>query len=283
MSALSASALIAILSGLLYFAAGLGLARGHYIDSRAWRLTALGLAIVAVLGHALFAGLRLTTPMGWDVNFVNILSLATMVIGLVLLMTGVGTRQIEAGILVFPGAAIILWLQWLAHPEPMHLGHLPAMLKLHILTALLAFSLLTIAAINAGMLWLQEYLLRHPRPIRQLELFPPLIVLEQLMFRLILAGWVLLTVALGAGLSFVDDLLAQHLLHKTVLSVVSWILFGLLLGARWWQGWRGRRATNWTLIAMGTLVLAYFGSKFILEQLLHRSWTRTAMVFSGLG
>ncbi len=280
---MTASALIAISSGVLYIAAGLGLARGHLIDSRAWRMTALVLAIAAIVGHALFLGLRLTTPMGWDVNFVNILSLAAMIIGLVLLLTGVGTRQIEAGILVFPIAALVLWLQWLAHPTPMYLGHLPTMLELHIVTALLAFSLLTIAAVNAVMLWLQEYLLRNPRPIRQLELFPPLIVLEQLMFRLILAGWVLLTVALGAGLSFVDNLLAHHLLHKTVLSVVSWILFGLLLGARWQQGWRGRRAVNWTLIAMATLVLAYFGSKFILEELLHRSWSRTAMVLSGFG
>lgn len=280
---MSASALIALLSGLTYLAAGAGLARGHYAGSRRWRLVALGLAILAVAGHAAFVSLRLTTPMGWDVNFLNILSLATMIIALVLLLTGVGTRNIEAGILVFPGAALILWLQWLTHPAPMHLGHLPPMLKLHILTALLAFSLLTIAALNAVMLWLQDYLLRHPRPIRQLEMLPPLIVLEQLMFRLILAGWLLLTVALGAGLTFVDDLFAQHLLHKTVLSLISWVLFGLLLGARWWQGWRGRRAVNWTLFAMAMLILAYFGSKFILEELLHRSWSRTAMVASGLG
>jgi ABC-type uncharacterized transport system permease subunit len=267
----------------MYMVAGLGLARGHYSNSHRWRIAALALAIAAVVGHGAFISLNIGTPMGWDVNFVNILSLATVIIGLVLLLTGVGTRSIEAGILVFPGAALILWLQWLTDPAPVHLGHLPPMLKLHILTALLAFSLLAIAALNAVMLWLQDYLLRHPRPIRQLELLPPLIILEQLMFRLIFAGWLLLTVALGAGLTFVDDLFAQHLLHKTVLSLISWVLFGLLLGARWRQGWRGRRAVNWTLVAMATLVLAYFGSKFILEELLHRTWTRTAMALGGFG
>lgn len=280
---MSASPLIALFAGLMYLAAGLGLARGHYLGSTRWRQLAIVLAVAAIVGHAAFAWLRLSAPMGWDVNFINILSLATMMIALVLLLTGVGTRSMEAGILVFPGAAVVLWLQWLAQPGAMYLGHLPAMLKLHILTALMAFSLLTIAALNAILLWIQDYLLRHPRPIRQLEMLPPLVVLEQLMFRLILAGWLLLTVALGAGLTFVDDLLAQHLLHKTVLSVISWILFGLLLGARWWQGWRGRRAVNWTLVAMVTLVLAYFGSKFILEQLLDRSWSRTALAVTGLG
>ncbi len=280
---MSASALIALLAGLMYLISGVGLARGHYLGSARWRQVAIVLAVAAIAGHAAFAWLRLSAPMGWDVNFINILSLAAMMIALVLLLTGVGTRSMEAGILVFPGAALVLWLQWLGQPGAMYLGHLPAMLKLHILTALMAFSLLTIAALNAILLWIQDYLLRHPRPIRQLEMLPPLIVLEQLMFRLILAGWLLLTVALAAGLTFVDDLLAQHLLHKTVLSVISWILFGLLLGARWWQGWRGRRAVNWTLVAMVTLVLAYFGSKFILEQLLDRSWSRTALAVAGFG
>jgi ABC-type uncharacterized transport system permease subunit len=275
--------MIAFIAGLLYLAAGVGLARGHYLDNARWRRAALWLSVTAIAGHAVFVWLRLAMPMGLDVNFLNVLSVAAMMIALALLLTGVGTRSIEAGILVFPGAALVLWLQWLAQPGAMYLGHLPSMLKLHILTALMAFSLLTIAAINAILLSIQDYLLRHPRPIRQLEMLPPLIVLEQLMFRLILAGWLLLTVALGAGLTFVDDLLAQHLLHKTVLSVISWILFGLLLGARWWQGWRGRRAVNWTLLAMVMLVLAYFGSKFILEQLLDRSWSRTALALAGLG
>ncbi|MFP4209168.1 MAG: inner membrane protein YpjD [Wenzhouxiangella sp.] len=279
---MSVSALIALVSGLLYLAAGYVLARGHYRTSPNWPRAAIGLALLGIAGHAVFVGLRLGTPVGWDVNFVNILSLATLMIALVLVLTAAGTRSMEAGILVFPGAAVILWLQWLGQPAPMFLGHLPVMLKLHILTALLAFSLLAIAALNAIMLWLQDYLLRHPRPMRQLELLPPLVVLEQLMFRLILAGWLLLSVALGAGLTFVDDLLAQHLLHKTALSVISWVLFGLLLGARWWQGWRGRRAVNWTLVAMAMLVLAYFGSKFILEQLLDRSWSRTAMALAGV-
>ena len=87
----------------------------------------------------------------------------------------------------------------------------------------------------------------------------------------------MLTLALGAGLYFVHDLLSQHLMHKTVLSVISWLLFGTLLTARWWRGWRGRRAVNWTLVAMVFLVLAYFGSRFILEKVLDRSWSRMAL------
>lgn len=280
---MSAFALTAFFGGILYLLAGFSLGRGFYHNSRRWQYVAVAFAALAILSHAGFAWMRMATELGWDVSFLNMLSLAAMLIALVLLLTGAGTRSLEAGVLVFPGAALILWLQWLVDPTATHVGHMPAMLQVHILTALLAFSLLTISALNALLLWMQDYLLRHPRPIAQLEMLPPLVVLEQLMFRLILAGWLLLTLALGAGLTFVDDLLAQHLLHKTVLSVVSWLLFGSLLGLRWWLGWRGRRAVNWTLAAMVVLILAYFGSKFILEQLLDRSWSRTGMVISGLG
>ncbi|TVS13741.1 MAG: hypothetical protein EA419_00915 [Wenzhouxiangella sp.] len=279
---MSLSASIALIAGLLYLFAGASLARSFYLNQRSLRSLGIGLAVLAVIAHAGFAWLQTSTDLGLNVNFINTLSVAALMVALVLLLTGVGARSLEAGVLVFPGAAFCVWLQWLSNPAPMYLGDMPAMLQFHILSALLAFSLLTIAALNAVLLWVQNYLLRHPRPIRQLELLPPLIVLEELMFRLILAGWLLLTLALAAGLTFVDDLLAQHLIHKTVLSIISWLLFGLLLGARWWLGWRGRRAINWTLVAMLMLVLAYFGSKFVLELMLDRTWSRPGMMLAGI-
>jgi ABC-type uncharacterized transport system permease subunit len=73
------------------------------------------------------------------------------------------------------------------------------------------------------------------------------------------------------GILFVQDFFAQHLLHKTVLSVLSWLAFGALLLGRWRQGWRGATAVRWTLAAMALLVLAFFGSKFVLELVLLRA------------
>ena len=84
-------------------------------------------------------------------------------------------------------------------------------------------------------------------------------------------GFVLLGATLLTGLLFVQDLLAQHLMHKTVLSLLSWLVFGVLLLGRWRQGWRGRTAVHWTLAAMALLVLAFFGSKFVLELVLQRA------------
>ena len=67
-----------------------------------------------------------------------------------------------------------------------------------------------------------------------------------------------------------DNLFAQHLVHKTVLSIVAWVVFGILLFGRWRWGWRGSRAVQLALAGMVILVLAFFGSKFVLEVILKR-------------
>ena len=150
-------------------------------------------------------------------------------------------------------------------PEP-----LDWRLLLHAWLALLAYATLAIAAVLAVFLWLQERALRRREFHRWLRALPPLTELETLLFRTIMAGFVLLGAVLLTGVLFVDDLLAQHLVHKTVLSVMSWLAFGALLVGRWRLGWRGATAVRWTLVAMALLLLAFFGSKFVLELVLAR-------------
>jgi ABC-type uncharacterized transport system permease subunit len=104
------------------------------------------------------------------------------------------------------------------------------------------------------------------------SVLPPLDALEQVMFRLIGAGFLLLTLSLFTGFVFVTNLFTQHLIHKTVLSMIAWTIFGVLLIGRIRFGWRGRSAVRWTLSGFGVLALAYFGSKFVLEDVLGRHW-----------
>ena len=144
-------------------------------------------------------------------------------------------------------------------------------LLLHAWLALLAYATLAIAALLAIFLWAQERALRRREFHRWLRALPPLTELETLLFRTISVGFVLLGAVLLTGVLFVDDLLAQHLVHKTVLSVLSWLAFGALLLGRWRFGWRGATAVRWTLAAMVLLLLAFFGSKFVLELVLHRA------------
>ena len=73
------------------------------------------------------------------------------------------------------------------------------------------------------------------------------------------------------GLVFLENMFAQHLAHKTILSIIAWLVFAILLYGHWYKGWRGRTAVRWTLAGFISLMLAYFGSKFVLEVLLSTS------------
>lgn len=145
-------------------------------------------------------------------------------------------------------------------------------LTAHILLSMGAAALLFAAAITALVLVFLDRRLRARRLTDLPTALPPLDSLEKVMFRLIGAGFVLLTLALLTGFIFVTNLWAQHLQHKTILSCIAWVIFAILLIGRIRYGWRGRSAVSWTLSGFGFLVLSYFGSKFVLEYLLHRHW-----------
>jgi ABC-type uncharacterized transport system permease subunit len=145
-------------------------------------------------------------------------------------------------------------------------------LTAHILLSMGAAALLFAAAATALLLVFLDRRLRTRRIARLPSVLPPLDALEKVMFRLIGTGFVLLTLSLFTGFVFVTNLFAQHLFQKTVLSLIAWIIFGVLLMGRIRFGWRGRSAVGWTLSGFGMLALAYFGAKFVLEDVLGRHW-----------
>jgi ABC-type uncharacterized transport system permease subunit len=145
-------------------------------------------------------------------------------------------------------------------------------LTAHILLSMGAAALLFAAAVTALLLVFLDRRLRTRRIADLPSVLPPLDALEKVMFRLIGAGFVLLTLSLFTGFVFVTNLFAQHLIQKTLLSVMAWTIFGVLLIGRIRFGWRGRTALGWTLGGFGVLALAYFGAKFVLEDVLGRHW-----------
>lgn len=204
-----------------------------------------------------------------DMHFFAALSLVAL--AMAALTTLLGSRQhIEAiGVVVFPLAALFaVGYSSYGHPRP------PAMtwqVQLHAWLALLAYATLAVAALLATLLWLQERAMRNREFHGWMRALPPLTQLESLLFRTLSVGFLLLTAALLAGVLFVGNLFAQHLVHKTVLSLLSWLIFAVLLFGRRRWGWRGTRAVHWTLAAMAMLLLAFFGSQFVLELVLKRS------------
>ncbi len=145
-------------------------------------------------------------------------------------------------------------------------------LSAHILLSMAAAALLFAAAVTALLLVFLERRLRSRRLADLPAALPPLDTLERVMFRLIGAGFAFLTLALFTGFVFVTNLFTQLLLQKTVLSLVAWLLFGILLIGRVRFGWRGRSAVQWTLSGFAVLAVAYFGSKFVLEYLYGEHW-----------
>src|SRR5690606_10438189 len=147
--------------------------------------------------------------------------------------------------------------------------------------ALMAYALITVAALQAMLMTALDRQLHRPvqdadnRSLfnRALDSMPPLLVQERLLFRLIMVGFVILTLTVFSGA--VASLRLSGVLfpldHKTAFTLLSWLTFGVLLLGRHVRGWRGRIALRWTLTGFAFLILAYTGSRFVLEVILHRS------------
>jgi ABC-type uncharacterized transport system permease subunit len=137
---------------------------------------------------------------------------------------------------------------------------------------MIAYSLFVIALLHAALMAVLERRLHH-RDSSFFANLPPLLTLEQLLFRVISAAFVFLTLTLITGIAFSETLFGRAMRadHKTIFAVLSWLTFGLLLAGRLLYGWRGRTALRWTLGGFVMLLLAYVGSRFVLEVVLHRA------------
>lgn len=143
--------------------------------------------------------------------------------------------------------------------------------KIHLTIGLLAYSLFSIAALQALLMDFIEKRLHSAMPTL-LKNMPPLLTMETLLFRIIGAGFVLLTLTLFSGVLYSEELFGKpfEFNHKTVFAFISWAIFAVLLGGRHLYGWRGRIAVRSTMTGFIMLLLAYIGSKFVLEVILKR-------------
>lgn len=259
--------LLAVLAIALYLAAAAALARPLLNQGTIPRRAALGTGAIAVLLH--FVVLFGIHRGALDLHFYAALSLVAAVIAALTLLVNL-TRPVAAlGIILFPLAGLFLAIDEFFAPPTLPF-ELDWQIKLHVTIALIGYSVLAIAAVLALLLATQETALRTRKLSTWALALPPLTQTESLMFSLIGAGFALLTLTLLSGVLFVHNLHAQHQAHTAILSLVAWIIFGVLLIGRWRWGWRGRRAVNLTLLGMFILLLAFFGSKFVLELILHR-------------
>jgi ABC-type uncharacterized transport system permease subunit len=233
---------------------------------------ALGLGIAAVLMHAWLLKVNLWQGQGLSLTLGHAISLLTWLSALLLCLLSLRRPVDSLGVVLFPLAALGGLLGALLPSGAGTLIEARWTVQLHIVLSVLAYSVLTLAAVQAMVLALQDRRLHRHRVGGWLRVLPPLQAMEQLLFELTAVGFFLLSLALLSGLFFVENLLAQHLVHKTFFSILAWLFYAILLWGHWRFGWRGKSATRGTLIGYLTLLLAYFGSKFVLEQLLGTHW-----------
>jgi ABC-type uncharacterized transport system permease subunit len=259
---------IATLSICTYLASTLLIIR--HIDQNRMHRAALYLAWMAVCSHFLYTAIIFQRSNGFNFSFFSTGSLVAMIVALLLLIATINKPVEKLGIALFPIAAGMLGLELNFAHKTQLLSNYNWAMSTHILTSIIAFSLLNIAALQAILLAIQDQQLKSHPPKRFIQSLPPLQTMEALLFQMLTTGIVFLTISLISGFLFIEDLFAQHLVHKTVLSLLAWVIFtGLLIGRKRY-GWRGQTAIRWTLIGFILLLLAYFGSKLVLELILHR-------------
>lgn len=256
-----------LLATLLYAFGALRL-RQHPAPTRESTVVLAVAAAVAI--HGLAIGMRATPGDVWQLGLGDALTLFIWLCCGLHLLLALRMPLWHLGQWLWPSAALLIPLAWWL-PE----GAARAMpdslaLRLHILLSMLAYACLSLAALQTvSYALLDKRLHRGRHPHGQ----PPLQVMEDLLFRLITIGFILLCAGIASGFLFVDDFFAQHLAHKAMLSLLACGLFGGLILGRVLRGWRGRTAIRWTYAAYAILLLAYFGSKLVLEQILGRSWS----------
>ncbi|HHC72274.1 MAG TPA: hypothetical protein ENK54_05190 [Thiotrichales bacterium] len=265
--------LVVAVSAILLYLAATGLLVRRIVQKREGmrcRQIILALAGAAVLLHGSLLYPRVFSPEGIDLGIFNALSLVAW-LSVILMMISLLRNPLEnLGLLLFPFSAVALILELLLTSQRIVPAGAPWQLEAHIFVSFLAYAFLGLAMVQAILLMAQERQLRNRRPRGFVSALPPLQVMETLLFRLIGLGFALLTIGLLIGVLFIEDIFASHLVHKTVLSLIAWLLFAILLWGRWRFGWRGRTAIRWTLTGFATLMLAYFGSKLVLELILQR-------------
>lgn len=229
------------------------------------------LITATLLVHSISVYGLMVSSQGIDLGFFKISSLIFLFICCIALSASLRGKKIDnLMVALFPLAATSVLLSALIPSVYTPKEALSAGILSHILISILAYSVLTIAALQALTLLIQEKELKNRHTKGIIEWLPPLQTMEELLFEMLWIGIFLLSGSIISGAVFLDNMFAQHLAHKTLFSIAAWGIFATLLWGRHQLGWRGKTAIKWTFGGFITLMLAFFGSKFVLELLLHR-------------
>ncbi len=227
--------------------------------------------IIGLLGLATHIGLTIDLVTIDNAVNMSFLALSVLVSALAIaLILGLSLIRPVQNLLLgaYPFAMLSVVANLLFYVDPTVIGHDMFGVLAHVTLAITAYSLFSLAAMQALLLYLQHHQLKAHRNSALVRGLPPLQTMESLLFGLIKAGVIILTLAIVTGTLFMEDLLGQNLLHKTFFTLFAWLVFTALLVGRQIKGWRAAVASRWTLLGCLMLTIGYFGSRIVIEWLL---------------
>jgi ABC-type uncharacterized transport system permease subunit len=228
----------------------------------------MGFGALAVLAHAISAFGVISSPGGYQFGLMEISSLIAVSISVLVLISSLRKPLQNLFLGLFPLAIVAILASLFFHSSSQPTA-LSTGLASHVVLSILAYSVITIAALQALFLAYQNYQLKHGHAGGFLSKFPPLQDMELFLFELLWIGQLLLSLGIVAGLFFVEDIWQREgVIHKTFFSILSWIVFAILLWGRHQSGWRGNTAIRGTLIGFAFLLLGFYGSKIVVQFLI---------------
>lgn len=228
------------------------------------------LAFPVLIAHLLFLNAIIHQNNEVNLGLVNIVCLIGWLAAALTLLSSTSRPVIKLCLFAFPVAAlsVLLCLIFPSHSQVLHA--LDSTTLIHIFLSIIAFSVLTIAAGQSIFIAILDYRLKHKLSQPNYLKLPPLQTLEASLFEIISLGVILLSCSILSGLFFLENMFAQHVVHKTILSIIAWFVFTTLLIGKASLGWRGSMAIKMALSGYALLFVAYLGSKFVLEIMLNR-------------
>ena len=259
------------LSGLAWRAARPAIAGGSAHGTQV-RIESVLFPVALVL-HAMLIYRGVVVAEGLNLGLANAVSLMVWLTALIYWLAGLAYPNLSGmqGLMA-PIALAAVLLQFALPARHVVTYTAEPLFTLHFAIAMLAYALFIVATVHAVVMLAEEKWLHRGVMPPFLKALPPLMEMEALLFRILLAAFILLTLTVVTGVFFSEMLFGKPFAfsHKNVFAMLSWLIFGGLLAGHHLRGWRGKKAVRWTLAGFTMLLLAYVGSKFVLEIILQR-------------
>jgi|TARA_B100000497_G_scaffold54745_1_gene62747 ABC-type uncharacterized transport system permease subunit len=221
------------------------------------------LGMIAVLAHGIFSFNAIFTLTGINLGIFEMASVVALAISAIVVLSSLHRPVVNLVIAIFPLAVLTIVGTLLNESTYTPRQDLTSGIGLHVVLSVLSYGLLAIAALQAILLSFGDYELRHKK-MTTLRYLPPLQTMESLLFELLWAGLVFLSLSILSGFVFFEQM-SRGLIHHTSITLIAWVVFSILLWGRYRMGWRGATASRWTLSGFALLLVGYFGSKLVME------------------